>query len=303
MKKGTKIALAAAFGLILVGLILCASTWTRLGRDFSSFGTYRAELRTEQIDGTFSSIRVDSRQCDVRIQLAEDGVCRVTGTGMEGLEFETQVSDGLLTVTEKDYQHWYQHIGFFFWDEAEITIYLPQREYDAFTISTASGDITLARGLRFEEATMSSISGDVSIFGAQAKRLDLSSTSGDMTMAGLRLDDELRIDTTSGDIDLREVRAREIQVESTSGDMELEDVVAQGYMDVQSISGDMELERCDAANLYLQTTSGDISGLLLTGKQFSTHTASGEVEVPPSREGGLCTISTASGDIEMEVAR
>ena len=72
-------------------------------------------------------------------------------------------------------------------------------------------------------------------------------------------------------------------------------------MNIDTDTGDVKLDACDANSIDIETDTGDVMGSLLTPKIFDTDTNTGRVSVPQSSEGGLCKITTSTGDIEISV--
>ena len=92
-----------------------------------------------------------------------------------------------------------------------------------------------------------------------------------------------------------------LNVESRSGDLNLEQVLSKGDFLCKTTSGDVSLEGCDSPKMGFTTVSGDISGSLLHGKQFSCCSVSGEMNLPGGTPQGTCSISTVSGDADLEI--
>ena len=57
----------------------------------------------------------------------------------------------------------------------------------------------------------------------------------------------------------------------------------------------------DAAEIYIDTDTGRIAGSLLSGKMFTANTNTGRIRIPDDTEGGICKLTTNTGDIEVTV--
>ena len=86
----------------------------------------------------------------------------------------------------------------------------------------------------------------------------------------------------------------------STGDISLNSVIAVEKFSVERSVGDVKFISCDAAEIYVKTDTGDITGNLLSNKVFITHTATGNVDVPKTAEGGRCEITTDTGDIKIK---
>ena len=73
--------------------------------------------------------------------LLSPSVLAFVGDGVYGLCVRTKLAETnrpsgelhKLSVEYVDSKKWYEHIGIGFEDEAEITVYLPEKEYDALS--------------------------------------------------------------------------------------------------------------------------------------------------------------------------
>ena len=81
----------------------------------------------------------------------------------------------------------------------------------------------------------------------------------------------------------------------------MEKVIASGNYNIKRSTGKMNFTDCDANELYIKTSTGDIKGNLLTNKIFITESDTGKINVPKSTKGGICEISTDTGDIMIEI--
>lgn len=207
-----------------------------------------------------------------------------------------------------------------------------------------SGDLSAAHVSATGELAMKSTSGDVELSECRALRLTLKSTSGDIqlrsvesetgtsaasvsgdvTVQGANLVDELTCQTASGDVRLCDANAERISASSSSGDvvvqnalsrtdMELcsvsgdvtvSDSEAQGALKARSTSGDVRLRSAAGASLSLESRSGDIGGTLRGPESlydFRCHSRSGDVHAPDSRGERPVEARTSGGDIRLKV--
>lgn len=300
MNKGFKIALIVAGALILVGIVLCIIALALNGFKPFKLGSGTLVEASQTVTEEFSGITVECSDCDVQLLPSSDGSCRIDSKIGQRQKLTVSVKGGVLKVKCEDTRKWYELFGFHF-GSTVLKLYLPKEAYEKLTVSTASGDVAVGAPFSFTEASLRTASGELS-FTAQAEAsLTLETASGDVTVKGLSGEAKIQISTASGDIDISRVTCAGCTVNSASGEVDLEDVILSGRMQIHSVSGDVELERCDAGSISIHTTSGDVEGTLLTGKQFKTRTASGDVRVPSDSGSGACEIKTASGDIEIKV--
>ena len=88
-----------------------------------------------------------------------------------------------------------------------------------------------------------------------------------------------------------------------TGDITLTAVIARGAVTVERSTGDVTFAGCDAAEIRVETDTGDVEGTLLTEKIFRTATDTGAVNVPATTTGGLCQVTTDTGDIRFRIQK
>ena len=305
MKRKGKIALITASVLTGVGflLLVCALALAGFDLDLDVLTIDNMVTNTYEVEQTFDRISISNTDCDLRFQPSQDGTCSVTCHENENISHAVAVENGTLTVTRSDERKWFERWSFnISGSNTEIVVSLPQDEYDALSINSASGNIYLPGGFTFGDVDIQSMSGDISFLSDATGSVGITSISGEIYVSGINAS-AAGIRSTSGDIFLGDSSVTgALETGSTSGEIDLDSVVC-GQFSARNVSGDVDLVHCDAHELQITSTSGDVSGSLLTGKVFNADTVSGNIELPPSDPaGGLCEVSTTSGDIEFIVA-
>ncbi len=297
-----------------------------------------------------SRVEIREREFDVTILPTTEDTYRLEASNED--YHDVTLENGTLRIVRNRQQ---KERRFFSSVTGELTLYLPEGQYQSLDVTTASGnmevrqdfgsvhitgassDVTLA-GTYPGRVTVQTASGDVSLEGVFDGELEvltasgsqnlkgrfasgkLRSASGDMELSGASFAEDLTTETASGDMTLSNVLARGLRlrsasgdvhmervcaetlnVESRSGDMDLERVLSKGDFLCKTTSGDVSLEGCDSPQMGFTTVSGDISGSLLHGKQFSCCTVSGEMNLHGGTPRGTCSISTVSGDADLEI--
>lgn len=293
-----------------------AQTWGG-GWDFSDLSTVSYETKTYSVEEKFSSLEISTDWQDVSFLPAEDGKCRVECAENEDLTYTVKVEGDTLRVFQNDKSQWYDKIGFFFPENTQVTIYLPESEYGQLSVTTSSGNVGVPNGLTFSSAVVKTASGEVGIKakitenleaesssgniaveGFEGEMLTAGAASGDITASGIETQGKVSFHAVSGDVGLSGCQAKEISLSCTSGDVALANTCAEGKMEVQTTSGDVVLSACDAEDIRIQTSSGDVGGSLLSEKRFAVQTSSGDVVVPDSPQASqICQIITTSGNV------
>lgn len=176
-----------------------------------------------------------------------------------------------------------------------LDVYIPQNNFDSFSVSTTSGSCTIKQ-LKAENFAYNNVSGDLNATDLQTENSRLKSTSGDIMLAGYTGNIEAR--SISGDVILKDGRSNEnINVETTSGKVDIyQDHVSS--MDLSSISGEINIQMDRQAEFYLSidTISGDIDNRFPVSV---TSTSDRDLEGTVGNGDARVLIKTTSGDINI----
>lgn len=324
-------------GSILAGCSLFAmdGTWDLLS-DMSKLSPI-----AETISQDFSNIDIAVCQTDVALLPSPDGSCYYKAEIYDNMPCTVNVENGTLTVRQQDNWRWYQYIGFFpMQRNASLEIYLPMDAYERLGVTGATSDITITNGFTFTNAGISNSTGDID-FAAKvtgelmldcttgdvllqdtsADSIDISCTTGDVRISDIsttylsarvstgriqivRADiaDSLVAKATTGDLQLSLVDCESLNLTTTTGDGVLAQVIAGGNAVLHSNNGDWEFAGFDAADIQVETSTGDVVGSLLSDKIFLVDTTTGRTDVPQTTSGGICQITTTTGDVRIHIA-
>lgn len=284
MKKRMKISLILASVFCLVGVLLFGAALVMADFDIKHLSNEKYELNTYAVDQTFDGIEIESDVSDITFTLSTDNTCRVLCHEREKLLHEVKVENGKLIVREVDTRRWYDHINFFSFGDASITVSLPRAQYDALRIDVSTGDVTIPDGITFDRVEIETSTGSVNVCG------------------GARME-RMQIKTSTGRIKIENTSCEEIILEVSTGDIRLKNTLADKSLRVQTSTGDVELEAVDSPDITIQTRTGDVEGSLLSPKQFRIDTSTGDVALPPSEGTEICRIKTSTGDIEIDIKK
>ncbi len=343
MKKTKKCTLFVALVMMIAGAAIFFIAFAIAGFKFQNLSTEKISTQNAEIKEPFQRISVSSYEYDLNILKSEDEKCRIVYTGNEKQPLVCNVKDKELVIDLHNNKKWYENIGLTFQfaipNDTGITVYLPEKEYEALFASSYSGDIIIDSGFSFEEANFDTSSGNIKASGMTAHKLDIQSYSGKIDISEISASDIINVGTQSGAIKAGNVNANNAAVDSYSGKVSLENLIAKGSLSVGTQSGNIALNGCadsvavntysgrislenfiaetslsvetqsgnvafngcDAGKITVDTYSGSVSGTLLSDKIFVTSTYSGSVNVPVSSGSEICTISTQSGNININV--
>ena len=248
--------------LLLIGAVLSVGALAVNGFSLDGLEGVSYQEVTDTPEGEFDRLDVSAVDADIRIQPAQDGVCRVVCDETERWHYSVEVQDGVLTVHSD--ANWGTGIHFNT-KSPRLTIQLPERDY--------------------AELKLHSVSGDVDVTGLRIDALVLDTTSGEVELEKLTLG-SLDVETVSGDVDLKDsVATGDVRIRSTSGEIELENADAANF-EISTVSGDVEGTLRSGKSFDVHTVSGDVKlPQSISGGTFKASTTSGDVEIKVKSEG------------------
>ena len=320
MKRAKKWLIAAAV-LMLAGAVVFVVEMTVLEWDFSRLSNPRYECVTHHIDQLFDSIFIDTDEADITMALAEDGEARVVAEETEKIKYAVSVEEGTLRICLVDEKAWYDYINLFS-TTPKMTVYLPSRIYDSLTIKESTGDIQIPKSVSFgcldieistgditllanvmEQAKIKTSTGDISVENQTAGALTLRTTTGDVTVKKVHCLGNIDVSVRTGKTLMSGVTCQSLTSKGTTGDLQMQDVIAKGQFSIRRSTGDVTFDLCDAQELSVEMTTGDVKGTLCSAKVFVVKSSTGDVDVPTSGDGGVCEITTTTGDIKIEIVK
>jgi DUF4097 and DUF4098 domain-containing protein YvlB len=319
MNKSIKIILILAVIFLALGGILFTVTMSKLNWDFNVLDTNKYQTNTYEITENFESISLNTNTTDVSFIPTQLDTATVVCFEKESETHNVTVLDGVLTVTYNQ-SSFLKKLSFFNFKKPNITISLPQAEYNDLIIVGDTSDITLTNELTFsnvnvtintgdvtvnstikENLKISTTTGDITIYDTSVNNADLSVTTGDIGIAKLNCTNDLKISVTTGDSKLNDVQCKNLISTGDTGDLELNNVIASEKFIIDRDTGDVDAKSCDASEIQVTTDTGDVEMTLLSSKIFVVETDTGRKRVPISTNGGLCQVTTDTGDIEIYI--
>ena len=317
MKKATKIWLAVATFLMVLGLVVVAAAMTVNHWDLTGLSTEKYETNTHEISEVFHNISIKTDTADIVFAVSDHEKCKVVCYEEETSKHLVTVEDGTLVIEVIDNKSWYDHIGINF-GSPRVTIYLPKTEYTSLLIHEDTGDVEIPKDFRFENINIATSTGDVTNCASasgdiqiststgyirteniSANMLDLSVSTGNVTVSGAVCEGDLRIKVSTGKTNLTDVACKNVISTGSTGDISLKNVVAAERFPIKRTTGDVEFDNCDAAEIFVETDTGDVTGSLRSEKVFFVTTDTGDVEIPKTMTGGRCEITTDTGNIRI----
>ena len=321
MKKSKKIIIIVSAVVVGLGLVIGCIGLYLLGFDFRKLETSKLQTRSVELAEDFTALDLDMQTADLIVLPAQDGKAKVVCREREKQPHTVFVKDGVLRVQVENNRKWYDYIGFHF-GEQTVTVYLPKTEYAKMTVEMTTGDIRVPKEFSFDEATVTTNTGDVAWSASVAKNLTILTDTGDIELSAFTSEAAIKLKTDTGDMELLDITCNTLGITTDTGDIELtgsscvnlavasdtgevdlERVTVVESLQITTNTGDVEIENSDAATIKIQTDTGDVSGLLLSDKIFFTQTDTGDVDVPKTTSGGVCEVVTDTGDIYFRIKR
>ena len=301
MSKTGKGWLTAAIIMIAVGAAMFLISLGALGFDAVELGTVKSVTNEYKFTERADKIEINTSTANIRFLNSEDGIIKIVCTEVQNDDHDVSLIDGILRIEQHDDRKWYEKIGISFEGETSVTLYLPDTDYEYLTLLVSTGDIEVPGDFSFGTANITSTTGDTSwaaetddilriysstgrinISSSSAGTADIQTSTGRVTISGFRTDGDITIGTSTGSVTLS-------------------DLICGGKLTAETSTGNVNFKLCDAEELSIKTSTGDVRGSFLSPKIFRTSTSTGSIQVPDSGEGGLCEITTNTGDIKIEL--
>lgn len=317
MRKLTKIWVIIAASLVLIGATIFTAMLAESDWDFANLSTVDYKTETYTSFESVEDITIDTETADISFFFTEENCAKVVCYEIEKAPHIVSFTNGKLHIKQNDKRMWYEHIGINF-DTPKIKIYLPKNEYGALNIEATTGDISLPAELKFESvlicATTSDVkirsnatgtihvkttTGDLNVDGITCGTLDFTATTGDANISNATCYNDLRTSVSTGQTNLSNVTCKNFSTDGSTGDIRMQSVLVETNMFINRSTGDVSFKDCDAKMIHIRLDTGDVTGNLLTGKVYTVESDTGKVKVPESTPGGICIITTNTGNIKI----
>lgn len=315
MSKKKTVWLAIAAALFVVGASIFVAVMSANGWDFKKLSTVKYVTNSYQIEQEYTSVSIETEETDI-LFLPTDGESKVVCYEREKALHTVEVIDGVLTIKgEKE-----SKIAFIDFDSPSITVYMPKGAYLALAVVTSTGDVEIPKEFSFEslhvsvstgditsqasvvkETKMSASTGDITVENCQVSALALTVSTGDVRIANTQCAGEISVTVSTGETNIENVSCGRLVTQGNTGDIRMKNVIAAHDFSIKRSTGDVTFDGCDAGELYVETSTGDVKGSLLSAKLFDVTTDTGERDVPLSGQGGICKITTDTGDIHITI--
>lgn len=290
------------------------------------------------IEDIFSDIYIES-DAEIKFMPSREDNCKVVLYESPYEKHSVIAENNKLSIERYKNKAWYQHIAFEI-KESVLTVYLPQNEYNTLIIKARTGDVEIPSNFKFNTTDITVSTGDVD-YKADAKNLKITASTGDIEVKDVQADsvsitastgeievsnltcsNDITINVSTGDVEVNNLTCNNLtiigdtsevsltnvitgrcDVTTDTGDISLVNVLTDDLCKISADTGEVNLNRSDAGEFLITTDTGDVIGSILSEKIFIVRSDTGDIDVPRGVSGGVCEITTDTGDIKIYIAK
>lgn len=301
-------------GLVSFIIIMSICSW-----DFNKLNMSKIETNTYELQDDFANIEIETDTSDINFILTEDETNKVICVEESKIKHNVIVDNNTLSIKVTNNKKWYDYIGIN-WSKPKIDLYLSKSVYKNLIIENDTGDILVPKEFSFniidiksstgritnyanatESIKLKASTGEIKLENVTTKTLDISVSTGDIDLIKINCEDNISIKVSTGDITLTDVSCKNLETNGNTGKVILNLVIVDNKLYIDRSTGDIKFDRCDASEIEIKTDTGDVKGSLLSNKIFIIETDTGKKSYPESTTGGICKITTDTGDIIVQI--
>ena len=273
---------------------------------------------THNIDEEFHNFVLDSSTADIEFKISEDSLNKVVCVENEKHNHTVKVEDDVLYINEIKDRKWYDFFDFVL--NLKITIYLTNTDYGRLNIKSSTGSILIPDTFSFTSAnlklstgnvnlganfsqdlTIELSTGNVNLNAVEATNININGSTGNINLDNVSASEDIVVVNSTGNVNMTATTADNLDIKLSTGSTILTDTIIQNSITIKASTGNVRLDDSDADNLSIKTSTGYVKGTLLTSKVFDASSNTGEINVPKTTTGGLCEVTTTTGNIEIQI--
>ncbi|MBQ9117278.1 MAG: hypothetical protein IJY04_09665, partial [Clostridia bacterium] len=131
--------------------------------------------------------------------------------------------------------------------------------------------------------------------------LDLTLSTGDVELRGVTCTGDVEISLSTGKTTVTALECRNFTSTGSTGEVQLNSVFASEKIDIERSTCSVLFSGIDASEIMIETDTGDVKGTILTEKVFYAQSDTGRVDVPRTASGGICEVTTDTGNIIISI--
>lgn len=260
--------------------------------------------KTYEIDGEFQNISAILEIEDLEFKLATDGKNKFVCNEKEKIYHEILVKDNCLSLKGIDERKWYEKIFIFDWNfnSKKSTLYLNKSTLNNLVLNLSIGSFKVDNEFTFENADLVLSTGDLKFNANITDNLNVKLSTGSTSINDLDCKN-IEIKSSTGSIELKNVNCNSLKASASTGEIKLHNVITNDLIEINASTGDVLLDEVDSKTIYVKVSTGSIRGVILSPKRFEAKASTGNVNVPSSTTGGLCTLITSTGSINVSLKK
>ncbi len=295
--KSVKIYIIIAVSLILIGGIVFCRVMPLLNWDFTKLSNTKYETNSYPSLEAFKNILISTNTAD--IEFIPSSEYKVVCHEQMKAQHTVSVKNDTLFIEYNDTRKWYEHIGISF-GSSKITVYIPDGQYGALTVTASTGDVVVPKDYKFESIDILLSTGSATNYASALNDIKITTSTGDIFTESITAN-TLSVSVSTGEVNLKNITCNSVISSGNTGSIILKNVIADDKLSLERTTGHIKLDKCDAAEIFAETDTGDINGTLLSEKIFITKTDTGKINVPKTATGGRCELTTDTGNIHIEI--
>lgn len=284
MKTSTKVALwLLGIGVVL---FLIGALWFNM--ELNKIKDMKDTLvPTKSISEVFDAekvknITIDVSALDLKIEKSGDKKVHVVGEKVpESLEVNTD-GNTLTIVSKKKKWNGIKEfaLSIIEWNETdELTVQLPEKEYDIFTLELGAGDINISN--------------------VKCRALSLEMGAGDIDASDIDCVD-FEADISAGDMNFSRVNCISADVDMSAGDFDIENMTCE-TADFDSSAGDIKINTINCKDkLIVDNSAGDAKIINAVSGGFEGDSSAGQIYYSGTINGNI-TVDSSAGDVELKL--
>lgn len=288
-KNTSKIILLSLVGLVVIAIIL------GLGRAIYLKST--EEIKSLIIEETYSKVNIDTQTEKINIYLSSDEN-KALYVENKNISLEVNVANDTLFIKRIDNRKFYDQM--FNFTDFKLDLYLTKEVIESLKIDCSTGDIIIHDGFTFNNVIINNSTGNVTIESNVTNDLNIKNSTGNIKIKNCNDVGNINIDAGTGDVELSNINCTKLDIKISTGDTKLTNVLVKNNFNMDGSTGNLLLDDFDAANIYVNLSTGDVKGTILSSKFFVAKSDTGRVNVPETRDGGECKITTSTGNIDIK---
>ena len=250
-----------------------------------------------QIEEEYTDIELELDKYDIYFYLSDNNENKIVYKENKKIYLNIEINNGVLRVNEIDNRKFYERFIALY--DLDLKVYLSKELINSLNIDFSTGNIVIDSGFIFNNLDIVGSTGNVESSANVLNNMNVETETGNIKISDSKVNGNLDITASTGNIVLNNVKSSTLNINISTGKTKLTNVIVENDFNMEGSTGDVIMDGFDAENIYITLSTGDVTGTILSSKFFFANSDTGDVEVPKTREGGVCEIKVSTGDIKI----